>query len=742
MLDSIIFYLFSALFFLTPLAMTSITSELFEFNKMILIYILTVCIAFFWTIKMIRLKTIILQKTLLDIPLLIFFSVFTISLFFSIDFHTSLFGYYGRFNGGWLSILSYIVLYYAFVSNINVSNLYKLLKTSVFSSFLVILWGLPGKLGYDMTCLLFAGQWNNACWTDQFHPEVRMFSTLGQPNWLGAYLAINLFIGLFFLFKSLYVNNKKKIEQKGYVSGKSERKKINWAILMWYGYTILNFSCILFTRSRSAIVAVLMGIAGLLIALFFIHVKKKKTKQYGLLVSLWLIILFVPLILFKTGIEKIDSKLTLPNFNKQLSTNNQPIPSAQEDKTILITESFDIRKIVWAGALELGKKYPFFGTGPETFAYSYYFVRPIAHNYVSEWDYLYNKAHNEFLNYLATTGYIGITAYLSVIVIFFYWVLKSVIIYLRKSNKVLKEEDNKEITTNYIYTICLAFGYLSILITNFFGFSTTTINLFFFLIPAFLFIKDKNRLNNNKAIKFQVYTNSQIISITVMSLILLLMLFSIARYWIADILYAKADMYVKTGDYQAAANLLFQALELKHEHVYEDKLSYTLANLAVLASSQKKDIVLNQLINESVKYNDRSLKSSPKNILYWKTKAKNYYLFYQISLKDNELNSGIEALKEASKYAPTDPKIPYSLAVFYSLMYDDAKQNKDFFKEASLQSINKCLALKSDYRDGYFLKGQLLKKYNMKNEAKKVFQYIIDKINKNDTDTLKELQGI
>jgi O-antigen ligase len=65
-----------------------------------------------------------------------------------------------------------------------------------------------------------------------------------------------------------------------------------------------------------------------------------------------------------------------------------------------------------------------FGTGVETFAYAYYFVRPQAHNLTSEWDYLYNKAHNEYLNYFATTGFIGLGTYLlvisTVIIVFLY----------------------------------------------------------------------------------------------------------------------------------------------------------------------------------------------------------------------------------------------------------------------------------------------------------------------------------
>ena len=53
-----------------------------------------------------------------------------------------------------------------------------------------------------LTCLLFTGQFSNACWDNTslaFRPELRAFSTLGQPNWLGAYLAVTFFIGIYFL---------------------------------------------------------------------------------------------------------------------------------------------------------------------------------------------------------------------------------------------------------------------------------------------------------------------------------------------------------------------------------------------------------------------------------------------------------------------------------------------------------------------------------------------------------------
>jgi len=135
-----------------------------------------------------------------------------------------------------LSIITYLILFYGFVSNFSGKKDEKffllLLKTSLISSIMVILWGLPAKFGYDLSCLVFTGQWNNSCWTEQFKPKERMFSTLGQPNWLGAYLVINFFIGLYFFLNQ-------KSTSKSY---------------FWFFYLILNFTSVLFTRSRSALV--------------------------------------------------------------------------------------------------------------------------------------------------------------------------------------------------------------------------------------------------------------------------------------------------------------------------------------------------------------------------------------------------------------------------------------------------------------------------------------------------------
>ncbi len=715
MIDQIIQFLYGTLFFVTPLIMSKSTSELFEFNKMLFIYISTVLIIFFWLLKMVIYKKIILKKTPLDIPILIFFLSQLISTIVSIDIHTSVFGYYGRFNGGLLSTISYITLYYALVSN--TINIQKLLKTIIFSSLLVIIWAIPGHFGRDLTCLLFTGQFNNSCWDNSvlaFRPELRAFSTLGQPNWLGAYLAVAFFIGVYYLVK--YQISIRQLADK-YQKYISNIKNFVWPI-----YLFFNFSMILFSRSRSAIGAVIVGLI-LFVSFYSFFVKKSIKKTLIIL----LVVIVIPVILFKTGEEKIDKFLNFDTYENIFVKKPVIKPTTNyvllTTNSINVTESFDIRKIVWQGAWDLALKYPLFGTGVETFAYSYNFVRPIAHNLTSEWDYVYNKAHNEYFNYLATTGFIGLGSYLLMIIFVLTYGIKN----YKKS-----------------LTPLLIISYITILITNFFGFSTTTIQLFFYLIPAFIIGSNSYlppntyHLTPNKLSIYQKLFIFLLLSTTIY------LLFSITVYYLADVNYSYGLKYSKINDQQKAASYFEKALKLRYEPVYEDKFSGSLAYLSAASALQNQKELAKQIAAVSDSYNRKTIQNYPKNVFYWKTRAKNMYYFYQLTGNDNELQQGIEALKAARSLYPTDPKIPYSLALYYTTLFDTTNnnQNKQNFMNLSIIEINKTIELKSNYRETYLFKGQLLKKYGQISEAKKVFEYMLKNFNAKDQEVINELKNL
>ena len=168
---------FYLLFILVPLILTPYNYELFEFNKMLTVYFLAVIILAAWIIRMIYLKKILFCRTPFDIPLILFLLSQIIATILSIDPHTSIWGYYSRFHGGLLSTVSYLLLYFAYTSNLKADKKFTLnsLTIILITALIVSIYAILEHFGID-----------KHIWVQDV--QSRVFSTLGQPNWLAAYL--------------------------------------------------------------------------------------------------------------------------------------------------------------------------------------------------------------------------------------------------------------------------------------------------------------------------------------------------------------------------------------------------------------------------------------------------------------------------------------------------------------------------------------------------------------------------
>ncbi|MDZ7587366.1 MAG: hypothetical protein U0946_06440, partial [Patescibacteria group bacterium] len=102
----VIEYGFYGLLIIVPLILTPYNYELFEFNKMLTVYVFTVIIAAAWISRMIINRRLIFSRTPFDLPILLFLLSQIVSTIFSIEPHTSFWGYYSRFHGGLLSTLA------------------------------------------------------------------------------------------------------------------------------------------------------------------------------------------------------------------------------------------------------------------------------------------------------------------------------------------------------------------------------------------------------------------------------------------------------------------------------------------------------------------------------------------------------------------------------------------------------------------------------------------------------------
>jgi putative inorganic carbon (hco3(-)) transporter len=636
LLNRIIKILVTILFLITPFIFSFYNSELFEIPKIHFIYLITTLIITLHLINWSLGHTKLFNKNPLNWLILLFLISQITCTITSIDIYTSIHGYYSRLNGGLLSIITFSSLFFIIPLYLDDKFKNKLINSFLFSGFLISIYGILEHFGIDKNF-----------WVQDV--QSRVFSTLGQPNWLAAYLCILL---PFSIYK--YLNS-------------STKKSLTFYFLLSISY----YLCLLFTKSKSGILAAIITLAIFFFISFIrnplslrdISLKKGNFKNKASLfkggpatAGVGLILIFI---LFSLLISNPIKDLVFPT---KLDIRN----STLEINNINITPSEDIRKIVWIGSLDLFKKFPILGTGVETFAYSYYWTRPVEHNLTSEWDFLYNKAHNEYLNYLATTGLVGTIPYLLLILSILFYLIKNLI-----RNSTL------EIRNLSLAVLC---SFLGILITNAAGFSISIVSLFFFTLPIFIFPYQKPETN--------LKTKKLLIPIIIF--ISIYILNQIISSYLADIYFAKSQSSDKQQDYQTAYQLISQTSELQPKNPnYYIQLGLAAAKMAALTTdSQYTDL--------AIKYTDLAVKKSPANINFWKQRAQTYY--YLSGLDSDYFIKTVESMLQAARLAPTDAKIYFNLGQFLesASLPDDA-----------ITYYQKAIELKSNYDYAYFALAQI-----------------------------------
>lgn len=369
--ENVYLILFSILVFLTPLMTISGANELYEFPKMFFVHLFGFFIvAFFFTdlvIHRFKLKKI-------SLVVVLFMLVIMLSTILSSDVYTSVFGYYTRFNGGLVSYIVYFGLYFVAVNKIKKEDFTKILKISLLTIIPISIVGIAQKFGISII------------WP--YVSVERVFSTLGQPNWLAQYLAVLLPISLYF--------------------GLTEKTKIS---LFWVFIYCLGFFCFWLTYSLSGFLGLILGL--ITFVLFFV------TKEvFDRKVFLRILIIGI----FSIGVISTSMGMFKSKVNDAIFDINKLFSFVQ--KVYAVGENYEvsdpgyIRKELWRTSFLLIKsstKNMLIGTGPETFPYAYQPFRGKELNYSSEWDFVFNKPHNYYLEIWSECGVFAFLLYVTLV---------------------------------------------------------------------------------------------------------------------------------------------------------------------------------------------------------------------------------------------------------------------------------------------------------------------------------------
>lgn len=650
--DAIIEYTFYLLVFFVPIIFLPITSELFEFNKMILVYLGASIIFTAWLFKSVSDKSLLLRRTPLDIPIVLFLLANIITTVFSVDNHTSIFGHYSRFQGGLLSTISYIILFYALTTFFDKEKLIRLLKILLLSGAIVAIYAIlqnPTPLfrnpdgsfrGVD------AGYWKQ-------NAQTRAFSTLGHPNWLAAFMV--MIIPIAFAFLVLV-------------------KRI-WEKLLFSSLLIIYFLAFTFTYSRGGTVGLVVTVFTLM-AGFTIVFRKQiigfiLARNYLSLTK----VLLPPRTGFFIVIILIGWAATVFLWGNAFTTRgiNLNAISAENDTQLAAAgpETGRIRLIIWKGAYDAFKSSPIIGSGLETFAYSYYQFRPVEHNLTSEWTLLYNKAHNEFVNYLATTGIVGFATYLFFIITYLFVVLT----YLYR-----KTSDWRK-----IFIISVTAGFTGYLAQNVFGFSVVAIALLFFLTPAFFVVFSD--LGNETKLQLNFLKPKLILPTKIFALLIgVFLVFGISLMWFGDFFYNRG---ISTSNYAQGYKDLKLATTLRpDEPLYKAHLGITTMYLATELDDKKKE----NKVAESFNYLNLSTEKSPQNISLWRIRLQ---AIYELATEEEKyIPQVVDTAEIIGELAPTEAQIQYDLGSMYVFAGDHKSAQKQ---------LEKVVDLKFNYLDAWKL---------------------------------------
>ncbi len=718
-------YLFYFLFLSVPLTWYSQTSELFEFPKMILTYSLTILILATWTARIIVQKKLIFRRTSFDPFLLAFFFSQVISTIISIHPRTSFLGYYSRFHGGLLSTITYIILFYAFVSNFNKKQTKTALLTLLVSGFLSSLYALPEHFGYAFSCLSVRGTSDSLgnfalfqnmrvdCWIQDI--QNRIFGTFGQPNWLAAYL-----ITLIPTSIALSIHT---LTQKTYSLTKAAFFSIT---------SFLMLLILIYTNSRSGFLGLAISLATFFSLYVLVKTKFSLPKIKNLFSSHRKALLFaiVPLAILTV----FTGTPFTPSANQFINRQTNPTPPQSTPTGTLLesgdlsipilqnagTQSSKIREIVWKGAIDVFKHYPLFGSGVETFAYSYYNYRPMEHNLVSEWDFIYNKAHNEFLNFAANSGIVGIATYTAIIIYFFYFVLRQT--FKHKKNDL-----------SLLVLIALFSGYLALTISNFFGFSTVAVGILFFIFPAISITLTQQLPSQlkNQTVQPQISTY-QFVGLSSVLFVTCYLSFLTFNYFRADLLYAEAIAFEGQNAFTEAEKRFQKAIQLSHgEPLYHNHYADSLGKAAYVYATQENIIQSTKLAELAFRQSSTTLKKNPVQLNYYKTQAG---VFIRLSQVDpNLLTVAKTILEDAQSLAPTDAKITYNRAL---VELDIGNEDK------SIQLLEEATQMKANYEAAHLQLAQMYQQRDQLDQAIEHYQYILNYIAPGNTQAREALDQL
>lgn len=367
LLGNIILVWTTVLFGLAPLFFIPLTSEFYEFNKVILISVSSIILLILWFTRSILNQKFSIRTSLLDISILIFVVINILAASFSVDRYVSIAGWYPRFNHSLILILSVAAIYFVTVNNITRRNI-KLVILSIYASSLIL--SIMGVLGYFGVYLPFD------------FAKLRSWTPITSINNLGFFLSLSIPLGLYLSLK---------------------KYNLKWTLLSYvFPLTLLP---ILFCFS-------LINIKGAwiitLISLTLIVLSQRRQIFSRRSIILWIVaFVWLNLTLF-AYIPGLNSN----TYGRLINIDNKSGDYLNFPKEITLSPSLSYATAI--GVIRNQNK-AILGAGQGTFMYAYTQLKPQSVNTTPLWNLRFDQPNSEITMILSGVGLLGMISFLLIV---------------------------------------------------------------------------------------------------------------------------------------------------------------------------------------------------------------------------------------------------------------------------------------------------------------------------------------
>ncbi len=504
------------------------------------------------------------------------FSLFLLASFFissllSIHPNLSFWGSYER-QQGFFNLVNYLLFFILLILNSHsFKQIERLIVTAVAAGAIVCFYGLFQLFGFDPLT-----------WKEPAFATGRIFSSLGQANFLGHYLILIIplsFYTCFFIVKKLLSK-------------------------FFFGLVILaEFICLLNTYSRAAWLGLFAS--AILFILFFILIKKNRK----LIISLAGLILIAVILIFSLEVFKVSSFQ-----NATITTYFYRLKSIAD----LGSGSNKMRLYYWQASIkEIGRenyKRLLVGYGPDTLDevfIKYYQPDWAIYEVINSYN---DRAHCWPFDVILSYGLVGLASMLCFYIYFVFKVVKFLINRISRESKLGEE---------VWLVVALLASLVAYCVNNLFSFSILTSQVYLFLILAMLWLIVGSGGKNE--IKLKIMTLSKIlIWLALLAVVFLFIFLENINSVRADYYYMMAKKAEKNGDCQGLIDKMERAVRYNPKEIYykEEYIHHSL-NCFSLALALDDRLALSDNIEAQIS----SIKPAETRYLTRLTTARAYALF-------------------------------------------------------------------------------------------------------------------